>query len=275
MAAAKPESKFAQAGEVRIHYLEAGSGEPVVCLHGAGPGASGWSNFRGNLATLSKHYRVLLPDLPGFGLSDKPLHKDPKPVGFNARTLAAFFDSLKLDKVSLLGNSAGGATSCRFTIDYPQRVNKIVLMGSAGGGLGTFSPQPPEGIRAMRAYFEAPSKDRMRDLIKTFVYDASFLTDELLEERFKQSMDPAHLEFMRTRAPLEDLSAEIPKIKAPTLLIWGADDRFVPAEVGFRFLRMIQGSELHVFSRAGHWVQVEHAERFNRLVIDFLSGGKS
>jgi pimeloyl-ACP methyl ester carboxylesterase len=269
--AAKPESKFAQAGNLRVHYVEEGRGEPVVCLHGAGPGASGWSNFRGNIGALSQHHRVILPDLPGFGQSDKPAIAE-KPIAFNARTLAAFLDALDIQKVSLVGNSAGGATSCRFAIDYPQRVNKIVLMGSAGAGLGTLSPQPPEGIRAMRAYFDAPSKERMRALIQTFVFDASFLNDELLEERFRQSMDPGHLEFMKKRAALEDMSGEIPKIKAPTLLVWGADDRFVPVEVGLKFLRLIQGSELHVFSRAGHWVQVEHAGRFNRLVLDFLAG---
>ena len=272
MSTARPESRTAQAGELRINYVEAGSGDAVVCLHGAGPGASGWSNFRHNIGPLSKHYRVILPDLPGFGGSDKPLISE-KPIAFNARTLAAFFDALKLDKVSLVGNSAGGATSCRFAIDYPQRVRKIVLMGSAGAGLGLLGPQPPEGIRVMRAYFDAPSKERMRALIQTFVHDASFLNDELLEERFQQSMDPGHLEFMKKRAPLEDLSAEIGRIKAPTLLVWGADDRFVPIEVGFKFLRSIGNSELHVFSRCGHWAQVEHAERFNRLVMDFLRGG--
>ena len=268
----KTESKTAQAGEVRIHYLEEGSGEPVVCLHGAGPGASGWSNFRQNIGALSKRYRVILPDLPGFGGSDKPLISE-KPIAFSARTLAAFFDALKLDRVSLVGNSAGGATSCRFAIDYPQRVRKIVLMGSAGAGFGVLGPQPPEGIRAMRAYFEAPSKDRMRALIQTFVFDASFLSDELLEERYQQSLDPGHLEFMKKRAPLEDLSAEIGRIKAPTLIVWGADDRFVPMEAGIKFLRLIPGAELHVFSRCGHWVQVEHADRFNRLVMDFLGVG--
>lgn len=269
MSIPEPQSKSAQAGGVRIHYVEAGSGEPVVCLHGAGPGASGWSNFRHNIGPLSERYRVILPDLPGFGGSDKPRISE-KPIAFNARTLADFLDALKIDKASLVGNSAGGATSCRFAIDHPQRVRKVVLMGSAGAGFGQLGPQPPEGIRAMRAYFDAPSKDRMRALIQTFVFDASFLNDELLEERFKQSLDPGHLEFMKTRAPLEDLSAEIPRIKAPTLLVWGADDRFVPLEAGIRFLRLIPGAELHVFSRCGHWVQVEHAERFNRLVADFL-----
>jgi pimeloyl-ACP methyl ester carboxylesterase len=273
MAVARPESKFAQAGDTRIHYLEQGSGEPLVCLHGAGPGASGWSNFRGNLAALSAQYRVILPDLPGFGQSDKPNPAPEKPLAFNGKVLAAFLDALRLDKVSLIGNSAGGATSVRFGIDNPQRVSKMILMGSAGAGLGTLGPQPPEGIRAMRAYFEAPSKERMKGLIQTFVYDASFLTDELAEERFKASMDPAHLEFMKKRGHLEDMSAELAKVKAPTLILWGADDRFVPVEVAFKFLRAINGAELHVFSKCGHWVQVEQAERFNRLVLDFLGGG--
>ena len=269
MSNAKPESKTAQAGDLRISYVEAGSGEPVVCLHGAGPGASGWSNFRLNVAALAKRYRVIVPDLPGFGGSDKPLIAE-KPIAFNARTLAAFFDTLKLDKVSLVGNSAGGATSCRFAIDYPQRVRKIVLMGSAGAGLGILGAQPPEGIRAMIGYFKEPSKERMRELIRAFVYDASFLTEELLEERFRASMEPAHLEFMRKCPPLDDLSAEIGRIKAPALLVWGAEDRFVPVEVAFKFLHSLANSELHVFSQCGHWAQVERAERFNRLAMEFL-----
>jgi pimeloyl-ACP methyl ester carboxylesterase len=268
----KPVSKYVQAGSTRIHYLEQGSGEPLVCLHGAGPGATGWSNFRGNLESLSRRHRVILPDLPGFGGSDKPAGVVERPLAHNSKVLKDFFDQLEIRSAAMIGNSMGGATTARFALDNPERVTKMVLMGAAGAGLGTLAPQPPEGIRAMRAYFQNPSKEAMRALITTFVYDASFLTDELLEERFKASMDPEHLAFMRSRGPLEDMSHELARIKVPTLLVWGQDDRFVPVEAAFRFLRAIQGAELHVFSRCGHWAQVEYAARFNRLVGDFLEG---
>lgn len=270
MNAVKPESKFAEAGGVRIHYLEQGSGEPVVCLHGAGPGASGWSNFRGNLAALSQQYRVIIPDLPGFGLSDKPAGGVEKPLAENSRVLASFFDTVGLDRASLIGNSMGGATTARFALDHPHRVGRIVLMGAPGAGLGTLGPQPPEGIRAMRSYFDNPSKEAMRALVRTFVYDASFVTDQLLEERYEASVEPGHLQFMRSRGPLEDMSAELHRLGAPTLLVWGQEDRFVPVEVGLKYLRLLQNAQLHVFSRCGHWAQVEQAERFNRLVLEFL-----
>lgn len=275
--AVEPTSKFAQAGEVKIHYVEAGAGDPVVCIHGGGPGASGWSNFKQNLPGLAEHFHVMLVDLPQFGKSDKPLIEGGR-LAFWARAMRDFLNDLGIEKATFIGNSMGGGTSLKTAIDHPDKVDKLVLMGSAGHGASLFTPTPTEGIKELRSYYEAPSPERMRALIKLFVYDQSRVTHELVQERYESSVAPDLLDLHErerasgTRAAgAETLTADLGKVRAKTLIVWGADDRFVPLDHGLAFLRGIRGAQLHVFSECGHWAQVEHTEEFNRLVIDFLT----
>lgn len=274
---AEPTSKFAQAGSLKIHYVEAGTGDPVICIHGGGPGASGWSNFKQNLPALSEHFRTMLIDLPQYGKSDKPVIEGGR-LTFWARTMRDFLDALGLEKAHFIGNSMGGGTSLKTAIDYPERVDRLVLMGSAGHGMSLFTPGPTEGIKALRSYYDGPSPERMRALIKLFVSDQSRVTDALVNERYEASVDPEILELQRRERTAgagaggaETLTADLHKVRARTLIVWGADDRFVPLDGGLVFLRGIKGAQLHVFSECGHWAQAEHAEEFDRLVIDFLT----
>lgn len=274
--AVEPASKFVQAGKLKIHYVEAGTGDPVICIHGGGPGASGWSNFKQNLPALSEHFRTMLIDLPQFGQSDKPVIEGSR-LAFWAGTMRDFLDALGLEKAHFVGNSMGGGTSAKTAIDYPDRVDRLVLMGAAGHGNSLFTPSPTEGIRALRSYYDGPSPERMRALIKLFMSDQSRVTDEVVKERYESSVDPDILDLHRREraagatAGAENVAADLHKIRARTLIIWGADDRFVPLDGGLAFLRGIKGSQLHVFSDCGHWAQAEHADEFDRLVIDFLT----
>lgn len=270
--AVEPTSKFAQAGKHKIHYVEAGTGDPVICLHGGGPGATGWSNFKQNLPALSQHFRTMLVDLPQYGRSDKPVIEGGR-ITFWARAMREFLDDLGLEKAHFVGNSMGGGTSLKVAIDYPERVDRLVLMGSAGHGDSLFTPTPTEGIKLLRSYYQDPSPERMRRLIELFVYDHSKITDSLVQERYAASVDPEILELRQRErgvAAAEDLTADLGKVRARTLIVWGADDRFVPLDNALVFLRRIKGSQLHVFSQCGHWAQAEHAEEFDRLVTDFL-----
>ncbi|MGD9893604.1 MAG: alpha/beta fold hydrolase [Dehalococcoidia bacterium] len=265
-------SRFVQAGSIRMHYNEAGTGgPPLVCIHGGGPGASGWSNFRQNLPALSAIRRTLLVDMPQYGKSEAVVVNEPR-LGYNARNLKAMLDALDIDKVTLIGNSMGGGTSVKFAIDYPDRVDRLVLMGSAGFGPSLFTPQPTEGIKFLGNFYRNPTREAMKNIIDVFVYDSSFMTEELLEQRYQAAMDPAIMEARKnSNTPYEDLTADLRKIKAQTLIIWGADDRFVPLDQGLGFLRHIPDARLVVLPRCGHWAQYEHADEFDRLVIDFLS----
>ena len=265
-------SRYVQAGQIKLHYNQAGEGDPpIICLHGGGPGATGWSNFNRNLPAFSARFRTILVDLPQYGKSDPVAINEPR-LAYNARVLRDMLDALGISRATLVGNSMGGGSATKFAVDYPDRLHRLVLMGSSGHGESLFTPVPTEGIKLIQDYFRGPSKEKMQKLIETLVYDSSSVTEELVEERYQASLNPAHREARaKSSQRMEDLTPELPKIKARTLLIWGRDDRFVPLDSGLSFLRKIPDSMFVVFSRCGHWAQYEHADEFNRLVLDFVT----
>lgn len=271
----KLESKFVTVEGVRIHYQEVGEGTPLICIHGAGPGASSASNFKNNTPVLSEKFRVILYDMPQFGKSEK-VAIDEGRLTFNGRILKGFMEQINVEKASFLGNSMGGQAALKLAIDNPERVERMAVIGSTPVALSVFNPQPLEGIKMIADYYkgDGPSRKKMRALVETLVYDSSFLTDDVLEERYQSSIDPEVLDLHANRQkplPKQDLLFELSKIKAKTLLIWGLDDRFGALDVGLTMLRYIQGAQMHVFSNCGHWAQVEHADEFNRLTTDFFS----
>jgi len=260
---------------VRIHYQEVGEGTPLICIHGAGPGASSASNFKNNTPVLSEKFRVILYDMPQFGKSEK-VAIDEGRLTFNGRILKGFMEQINVEKASFLGNSMGGQAALKLAIDNPERIERLAVIGSTPVALSVFNPQPLEGIKMIAGYYkgDGPSREKMRALVETLVYDSSFLTDDVLEERYQSSIDPEVLDLHANRQkplPKQDLLFELSKIKAKTLLIWGLDDRFGALDIGLTMLRYIQGAQMHVFSNCGHWAQVEHADEFNRLTTDFFS----
>ena len=277
-------SRFAdvQAGalKLRIHYNDAGQGaETVVMLHGSGPGASGWANFNRNVQPLvDAGYRVVLMDCPGWSKSD-PIVNTGSRSDLNADTLAGLLDVLQIERVHLIGNSMGGHSAVAFALKHPQRVGKLVLMGGGTGGPSQFVPMPTEGIKLIGALYRDPTIDNLKRMMNVFVYDASSLTDALYQARLDNMLNRRdHLEnFVKSSAAnpkqFPDYGHRLGEITAPALVIWGRDDRFVPMDVGLRLVWGLQNAEFHVFSRCGHWAQWEHADKFNRMVRDFLAEG--
>ena len=266
-------SKFAQAGKYQLHYNEAGDGDPFIFLHGSGPGATSWSNFVGNFSFFAEHYRVILVDQPGYGESDTVLvPSDTTRQKVNSEAVKDLMDTLGIQKASFVGNSMGGATALSFAVDYPDRVDKLILMGSGGAGDFVFAPTPTEGIKLRDESFRNPSVDSIRAFIEVMVYDASFLTEELLQQRYESMMlKKEHIEnFVNSNFAPRDIAAQIKGIQAPTLLIHGRNDRVVPYESSLRLLASIANSKLVIFNRCGHWTQYEMASDFNRLVLDFM-----
>jgi 4,5:9,10-diseco-3-hydroxy-5,9,17-trioxoandrosta-1(10),2-diene-4-oate hydrolase len=276
-------TRTAQLDDLKVHYNEAGSGEEVlIALHGSGPGASGWSNFKGNLPTFASRFRTLLVDQPGFGGTDKPVIKEAI-LTYCARAVRDLMDSLGIEKAHFVGNSMGGSTTLRFALDYPERAGKLVMM--AGGPThSVFSPHPSEGMRVLQEFFAppGPSKEKMERFVRVMVWDQRLVTEELLEERWRTVSDPETLAgFVRNANPdretelqrreESELWRHLEKVNHQVLLIWGRDDRVVPLDGAFFGLRRLRNSRLHVFSRCGHWVQVERRDEFNRLVMDFLT----
>lgn len=265
-------STFTQAGGVRLHYNDIGKGPVVVCLHGGGPGASGWSNFAPNVPALSAHYRLLLVDMPQFGASEKVVIREPR-LTYVARVLKALLDGLGIDRAHFIGNSMGAQTAFKFAIDNPDRVDRMVAMGNGSVTQTVFTPRPTEGIKMIHGFYrgEGPTREKLRRLIETLVYDASFLTDELLEQRFEVASDPETTALWSSNPPpAEDIMAQLGSVTAPTLLVWGQDDRFSPVESALAQLRLLKDARLHVFPQCGHWAQLEKAREFERLVLSFL-----
>lgn len=265
-------SKFVQAGNVKIHYHEVGSGPALICLHGAGPGANSWGNFRRNVDAFAAEHRVLLVDLPMFGKSDKIPIDAPKLTNL-ARIMRDFMEAVGIERADLVGNSYGGQVALKTAIDYPERVGHVVMIGSAPVLHSLFAPMPVEGVKLIGAYYKdgGPSIEKMRKLLTTLVYDASIVTDEVVRERYEASIDPETVKVHSLPAgEKQDLSAEFSRVKAPTLVVWGMDDRAGALDVGLLMTRMIPKAQMHIFGNCGHWAQVEHADEFNELVLSFL-----
>jgi len=272
MAEQTPESKFVQAGDVKIHYQEGGSGYPLICIHGGGPGASSWSNFKTNFPEFCKHYRTILLDMPDYGRSDKP-RVPSNWLAFVAKTLNAFMEKLDIKRAHFIGNSMGGQSTIKLAIDFPERVDRFVIIGSTPIKVTVFQPMPLEGIRNIIEYYqgEGPTPAKMRQLIKSLTYDHSFITDALVQERYESSVAPETVAlFSDYFPPLEDLYLELPRVKAKGLLIWGQDDRAGALDVGLVMLRQFQDARMHIFAKCGHWAHVEHREEFNRVVMQFF-----
>ena len=269
---------------MRLHYEEAGSGPVVVLLHGGGPGASGMSNFARNVPVFAEHFRVIVVDQPGFGKSDKP------PVEGNYFTFAAnalrdLLDELGVEKANLVGNSLGGGTAVRFSLNFPERSGRLVLMGPGGLSLNVFSPDPTEGVRRLTEFVAppGPSREKMAAFLRTLVFDQRLITDQLIDERFAVASDPAQLAAMASLGAsfydqqyFEDglLWREAHRLRNQVLLIWGREDRVNPLDGALVALKLIRKARLHVFGGCGHWAQLEKFDEFNRLAIDFLSEGK-
>jgi len=271
--AAALESKFVSVEDVRLHYQELGSGYPLICIHGAGPGASAESNFKLNAAPFAEKFRVILYDMPQYGKSDKIVLKEPR-LKYNARLLNGFMAAIGIEKAHIVGNSMGGQVAMKLGLDYPERLSRVVIIGSTPMP-PILTPFPVEGIKMIAAYYKGagPSREKLRELLTTIVYDASFLTDATFEERYQASIDPEVVELFGKRQgeiPRENLGPELPKLKAKLLAVWGMDDRFGALDVGLQITRIVPDAQMHIFRRCGHWAQVEHAAAFNRLVLDFL-----
>lgn len=277
-------SRTAKAGDVTLHYHEAGEptglggGLPLVMLHGGGPGASAWSNFGRCLDRFAQDFRVLLVDQPGFGPSDKPT-VEGNYFRFSAGKLAAFLDELGLERIHLLGNSLGGGTATRFALEYPERVGRLILMGPGGLQQPIFTPDPSEGLKRLYEFGGDPTPERMRAFVSVMVHNQKLVTDELVQERFAAATAPGSREAMASLGAsfmspetYEDglLWRDAYKIRQRTLLTWGREDRVNPVDGAFLALKLIPKASLHVFPNCGHWAQIEAAEEFHAVAREFL-----
>ncbi|HRD62798.1 MAG TPA: alpha/beta fold hydrolase [Nocardioides sp.] len=280
------EARSAKAGDLTLAYYEqgearpeVGAGLPLVLLHGGGPGASARSNFESAIPRFATSFRTIAVDMPGFGGSDKP-----PVVGnyfrFAADHIVRVLDELGIDRVHLLGNSLGGGTATRLTLQHPERVGRLVLMGPGGLSYNLFHADPTEGVRRLTEFNLEPSREALRAFISTMVVDQSLVTDELVELRYADATAPGAREAMISMGmsffdpeTAEDgmLWREAHRIKHHTLLTWGREDRVNPLDGALVALKSIKRARLHVFPNCGHWAQIEAAEEFAEVTTAFLA----
>jgi pimeloyl-ACP methyl ester carboxylesterase len=263
------------AGGIKTNYLEAGNGPIVVLIHGSGPGVTAYANWRLVLPALAERFRVLAPDMAGFGFSERP-EKAEYGLDLWADQVVGFLDALDLGQVSLVGNSFGGAIALRVAARHPDRFDKLVLMGSMGVD---FPIVEGEGLDRVWGY--EPSFENMRKVMDVFAYNRELVPDELAEVRYRASMQPGFQESFSAMFPaprqrwvdaMKTPEEEIRKLPHRTLIVHGREDQVIPVDTSLKLMQLVENGDLHVFSHCGHWVQIERSADFNRLVGDFLAG---
>jgi len=252
---------------MKIHYQEAGSGPAVILLHGLGGDSSNWAP---NIVPLSKSYRVLVPDQIGFGHSDKPM------INYRVATLVDFLDDfmkeLKINRASLVGNSLGGWTAAAFTLQHPDKVDRLVLVDAAGysldknvdpRSLNTLNPSTREGMKlVMSLVFYNKELFANPALIDQFFARKLAAGDGYTIQRFIDSVIAGE----------DMLDTTASGVKQPTLIVWGRQDALVPLAVGERYHKDIAGSQLLIIDKCGHVPQIEQSAQFNEGVMRFLAG---
>ena len=257
---------------LRLHYLDEGSGPVVLWLHGSGPGASGFSNFKGNYPELvSAGYRNILLDLPGFGRSDKP--EDVRyELDYFVDCVGAFLAQIGVTRCTLLGNSLGGAIALGLALRFPQLPERLVLL-APGGVEERETYFQMSGIVRMVGLFNAGpiGLEEMRSMMRLQLFDDSILPEELLLERVAVAQTQPKNLFSTMMVP--NMEARLGEIECPILGFWGNDDNFNPVSGVQRIIDGARQARFIVLNRCGHWVQVEHRGLFNRSVLDFLQHG--
>ena len=269
-----PRGETVPVGELSIHYQSHGrpDGDAVVFVHGSGPGASGYSNFKKNIdAFAAAGYRVIVPDLPGFGYSSKPTDRDYT-TRFFSEHLVGLLDAVGIDGFALIGNSLGGAISIRAALDHPDRVTKLILMAPGGiEELETYMAMPAMAKMIANFVDGALDRDGLRRVLETLVYDPVHVTDALVDERWAilQQQPPEVL----SRMIIPNMESELGNIQCPVLSFWGVDDEMLPASGGLKITRVCRPSRHVEIAECGHWVMVEHTRLFDTACLDFLANG--
>jgi pimeloyl-ACP methyl ester carboxylesterase len=270
--------KYVKVGNINTRLWSAGEkGTNVILIHGLGGSIENWVN---NIEALAQRHRVYALDLKGFGRTDKtPFLRDLDEL---VQFIYDFMTVMHIEKASLIGNSLGGGLALFFALKYPDKVDKLVLADPAGMGrevIGLFKIISIPGVGEL---LSKSSRRSVRSLWKNIVYDPELVTDELVEQTYNlAAMDGANKALLATaraginfrgqrenqrRRALEDIG----KLKAPTLIFWGKQDKIIPAAHAQAAIKMIPNSELHIFEKCGHMPQLECSDDFNRLVLEFL-----
>lgn len=258
-----------------IHYTDhapiGASNGTAIFIHGSGPGASGWSNFKHNVSAFQEAgYRCIVYDQWGYGKTSKPQDVDHT-LDFFVDGLVSLMDCADVANAVLVGNSLGGAVALGLALRHPERVEKLILM--APGGIESredYFSMP--GIQAMVKYpMGSPefTKEVLAQLLTQLVYDPVNVDDELVDERWA-TLETQNAHVLATMQ-IPDLSDQLASIDINTLVFWGTEDRFCPASGTWKILQMKGNVQAELVNYCGHWVMSEYPELFNERCLSFLS----
>lgn len=245
-------------------------GGAVLLIHGSGPGVSAWANWRLTIPALAPHFRVIAPDIVGFGYTDRTVaHYD---LDTWTGHVVGVLDALGIERAHVVGNSFGGSLALSMAIHHRDRVGRLGLMGAVGL---PFAITP--GLEAVWGY--EPSVEAMAALLRIFTATPAPGIEELAELRYRASIRPGVHESYAAMFPaprqrwvdaLAHAEDDVAAITAPTIVFHGREDRVIPLATSLRLFDLIPHARLHVFGDCGHWTQIEHAEEFHRILTDFL-----
>ena len=243
-----------------FRYVEQGDGQPIIILHGL---MGGLSNFQGVFTHFSKNnYRVIIPELPVY---DRPLLKTT--VKEFAHYLHDFITFMDLTDVVLLGNSLGGHIALLYTKFHPEIVKGLIITGSSGLYENSMGDGYPK--RGNYDYIKAKSEE--------VFYDPKVATKEIVDEVFETVNDRSKL--VKTLAIAKsairhNMAHDLPGMTTPTAIIWGAQDGVTPPNVAEEFNRLLPNSTLFWIDKCGHAPMMEHPDRFNEIVDDWLKASQ-
>jgi pimeloyl-ACP methyl ester carboxylesterase len=263
-----------EANGIRTNYLESGSGDQhVVFVHGSGPGVTSYANWRLVLPELGKDFHCVAPDMVGFGYSERPADVKYGLDTWADQTLGVM-DALGIEKAHLIGNSFGGAIALRLATKHPDRVDKLVLMGSMGVPF-----ELTEGLDNVWG-FEG-TLEHMKAVMGYFAYDKALTSGDLAQARFEGATQPGFQESFSSMFPaprqrwVESMTVAEDQIRAlphRTLIVHGREDKVIPVQNSYDLMELLDNADLAVFSHCGHWSMIERTADFNRLVRDFFLG---
>jgi 4,5:9,10-diseco-3-hydroxy-5,9,17-trioxoandrosta-1(10),2-diene-4-oate hydrolase len=273
-----PQDRYVQVGQINTRYWTSGDkGTTVILLHGIGSSVETWAY---NISVLAQHHRVYAIDLVGAGRSDKP------PATYSLTYLAQFvkdfMDALSIECATVIGNSLGGGVALQFALDFPQKLEKLVLVNSLGLGKEITLTLRLATLPFVGRLFK-PTRSGTALALKQSVYDSTLISNDWVELYYQIATLPRAWEavvgLIKTNIDLFGVRTEIyntivdrlPTITAPTLVLWGQQDRVLPVTHAAVATKGLPNARVHIFDPCGHWSQVEHSEEFNTLVLEFLA----
>lgn len=260
-------------GTFRTNCHIAGNGAPLLLLHGSGPGVTAQANWRTVIPEFQDRRHVIAPDLAGFGYTERALGQPYEFMSTWTDQVLALLDALAVERpVDVIGNSFGGALTLALAVAAPDRIGKLLLMGSAGAPISITDDLD-------FAWGYTPSMANMRRALSSMVFNDGIVTDELVRLRHEASLTPGFQESYAELFPaprqrwLDALvidDAELSRIEHSVLLVHGRHDRVVQVESSETLHAKLPNSELHIIERCGHWVMIEQRDAFLDIAKRFL-----